>query len=37
MACAAAGWPCALTRAGLVCLLASFVLLIAGCYLLLTM
>ncbi len=30
-------WPCALTRAGLVCLLVSFVLLIAGCYLLLTM
>jgi hypothetical protein len=30
-------WPCMLTRAGLVCLLASFVVLIAGCYLLLTM
>ncbi|MBN3757284.1 hypothetical protein G3N95_30395 [Paraburkholderia sp. Tr-20389] len=30
-------WPCVLTRAGLTCLLASFVLLIAGCYLLLTM
>ncbi|MEM5371676.1 hypothetical protein V4C53_37410 [Paraburkholderia azotifigens] len=30
-------WPCVLTRAGLACLLASFVLLIAGCYLLLTM
>ncbi|HWT38961.1 MAG TPA: hypothetical protein VN289_21925 [Paraburkholderia sp.] len=30
-------WPCMLTRAGLACLLASFVLLIAGCYLLLTM
>ena len=29
-------WPCVLTRAGLACLLASFVLLIAGCYLLLT-
>ena len=30
-------WPCALTRVGLVCLLASFLVLIAGCYLLLTM
>lgn len=30
-------WPCMLTRAGLACLLASFVVLLAGCYLLLTM
>ncbi|WP_239483069.1 hypothetical protein [Paraburkholderia sp. C35] len=30
-------WPCVMTRAGLACLLASFVVLIAGCYLLLTM
>jgi hypothetical protein len=30
-------WPHLLTRAGLTCLLASFVVLIAGCYLLLTM
>ncbi|MEP9325510.1 hypothetical protein PPMP20_20610 [Paraburkholderia phymatum] len=29
-------WPCVLTRAGLSCLLASFMLLIASCYLLLT-
>lgn len=29
-------WPCVVTRAGLTCLLASFVLLLGGCYLLLT-
>ncbi|MEM5435404.1 hypothetical protein [Paraburkholderia diazotrophica] len=29
-------WPCVVTRAGLVCLLASFALLVGGCYLLLT-
>jgi hypothetical protein len=30
-------WPCVLTRAGLACMLVSFVLGIAGCFLLLTM
>jgi hypothetical protein len=30
-------WPCMLTRAGLMCVLASFVVLLASCYLLLTM
>ncbi|MEI6001683.1 hypothetical protein H3V53_32330 [Paraburkholderia bengalensis] len=30
-------WPCMLTRAGLMCVLASFVVLLVSCYLLLTM
>ncbi|MBP0593187.1 hypothetical protein J8I87_26425 [Paraburkholderia sp. LEh10] len=30
-------WPCVLTRVGLACLLASFALMLGGCYLLLTM